>query len=55
MSHVEVEIPYGKGNVWELSGQLKSIGDLCYGTCSKGIIRSSITARHAMRPFVKLL
>jgi len=37
------------------SGQLNSMGDSAAVYAAKGIIQFSMTTRHAMRPFVKVL
>jgi len=49
-----IEIPTARGNFWRFSRPLKSNGGICCGVCSKKIIQSLISARHAMQPFVKI-
>jgi len=50
-----VQIPQGKGKFWGFPAHLKALGVSVAVNAAKGIIQSSITARHAMQPFVKFL
>jgi len=50
-----VDMLHDKGQFWGLSGPLKSIGSTAVIYAAKGILQSSITARYAMRSFVKII
>ena len=50
-----IEIPMGKGNFGGRPAHWKALVVSAAVYAAKGIIQSSIMARHAMRPFVKVL
>ena len=52
---MSLDPPHEKGQLWELSGLLKTVEVSAAVYAAKGVIQFSITARHAMQLFIKII